>query len=113
MTTTWNGTSIPDPETWEDADFFIGSQRVMADGSRVADYITGDRVLVIRWTNITAAQMAAIRTRCESTASTDLVLPDGYTYTCEPIPDSYVDKTTPGASLCYDVDLSVMVTAVA
>lgn len=113
MATTWNSTSIPDPEGWEDQDIFIGSQRIMADGSSVTDYMGSERGLSVTWTNITYAQRTTLQSQTISlTASADLVLPDTYTYTCVPVPDSYVETPVGGISGLWDVKLEFVVSAV-
>lgn len=114
MATTWNSTSIPDPDSWEDQDVYIGAQRVMADGTYVSDYVSSERRLAILWTNITSSQRATLRAQTINlTTSADLVLPDTYTYTCQAVPDTYIEKTVGGASALWDVQIEFAVSAVA
>lgn len=112
MTTTWNSVGMPDPEVWNESMLLVGRQSVVCDGTQVTDYMGYLRAMTIEWTSVTSSQRTAIRTQFLSNTSTDLVLPDGYTYTCTPVPESYVDETVGGASGAYDITLQVIISSV-
>jgi len=69
-----NDVDLPSPSAssapeWKEA--FRGNGRIMADGSAVFDYVTTSRKRewVLRWQNITATDMEAVRTAYNTVAS--------------------------------------------
>lgn len=110
MTTSWNGTSLPDPEGWEDALKYTGKQAVTADGATHFDINARYRQVAIRWTNITRAQAEAIRTEALTMAQATLILASLTTLSAFPMRNTFRMATVGGASALYDVTVSVYTT---
>lgn len=110
MATSWNGTTIPDPEGWDYSEELVGSQYVVANGSLVTDSIASKRRIAMRWALITTAQKDAILTLATTQSSTSLVLIGAAGVNVEPMRGTF--RASPvGVTPAWNVSCEVRTTA--
>ena len=110
MATTWNGTTIPDPETWDYSEEFVGSQYVVANGSLVTDSIASKRRIAMRFALITTAQKDTILGLATTQATTSLVLVGATGINVEPVRGTF--RASPvGVTPAWNVSCEVRTTA--
>lgn len=85
MTTSWGGVTLPDPESYERSEEFVGSQYLLASGALGTDAITSRYRYAISWSLITTAEKDNIVTKATTTASAALVMPGQASVNVEPI----------------------------
>lgn len=98
MTTSWGGTSIPDPTAIALTDELVGSQYLTADGALNTDSIATRTRYSVTWSAITAAEMATIYGKATTNSSASLVLPVYGTVTVIPVRNTFRSDTVGGAS---------------
>lgn len=109
MTTSWGGTTLPDPEGYERSEEFVGSQYLLASGALGTDAITSRYRFAISWSLVTTAEKDAIATKATTTASSALVMPGLTSTNVEPIRGSF--RASPvGVTPVWNVSCEVRTT---
>lgn len=85
MTTSWGGTSIPDPTTITLAEDHVGAQYLTADGALNTDTIDTELRISLSWELITYAEFGTIYTKVLANASATLIIPVYGTFTVIPV----------------------------
>lgn len=110
MASTWNGTTIPDPEVWDYTEELVGSQYVVANGSLVTDSIASKRRIAMRWALITTAQKDTLLGLATTQATTSLVLVGATGINVEPMRGTF--RASPvGVTPAWNVSCEVRTTA--
>lgn len=85
MTTTWGGTSIPDPTNITMSEDYVGAQFLTADGALNTDTIDTELRISLTWELITYAEFGTIYSKILTNVSATLVLPVYGTFTVIPV----------------------------
>lgn len=107
MTTSWGGTSIPDPTTISLAEDFVGTQYLTANGAMNTDTIKTELRFSLAWELITYAQFGTIYTKALTNASATLVLPIYGSVTVIPVRGQLQSSAVGGASALVNVSCIV------
>ena len=114
MTTiSWGGSNFsPQPDDYQITDQFLGSAARMADGALRVDQIAEKARVVLKWSGLTYAQLAAIRVIYDAKATTanTLALFDGRSYSVIGIQGGWQEANTENASstaLWYSLTITV------
>ena len=111
MTTSWGGTSLPDPTAISLVDELVGSQYITADGALNTDSIATRTRYSLTWSGITAAEMATIQSKATTNSSASLVMPVYGTVTVIPVRNSFRSDTVGGASAAVNCSCEVRSTS--
>jgi hypothetical protein len=111
MTTTWGGTSIPDPTTWTATDELVGAQYLTADGALNTDSIATRLRISVRWELITAAQRDTLKTKAITNSSATLVLPSSDSYSVLPLRNTWTATPVGGVSALWNVSCDLRTTS--
>ena len=111
MTTSWGGTSLPDPTNITLADELVGAQYVTADAALNTDSIATRTRYSLTWSAITAAQMTTIKGKATTNTSASLVMPVYGTVMVIPIRNSFQSNTVGGASAAVNCSCEVRSTS--
>ncbi len=107
MTTSWGGTSLPDPtDISVSEDSNIVQYKVISGVLRTNELSTGIRY-DISWKSITAAQFATIYGKASTYSSATLVLPEYGSFTMTPIRGTLRGSLVGGASEKHNISCSV------
>lgn len=107
MTTSWGGTSLPDPTNITLQEDFVGSQYLVASGAMNTDQLKTALRFTVEWENITYAQFGTIYGKALTNASASLVLPIYGTITVIPIRGSLSSTPTGGAATTVNCSCQV------
>jgi len=111
MTTSWGGTSIPDPVSIEEVELFKGTQYDTADGTLNTDSIATRKRYNIAWGQVTTTEHGTIRTKATTNSSASLVLPVYGTVTVVPVRGSFRSSVIGGASTKLNCSCTVETTS--
>lgn len=98
MTTTWGGTSIPDPSKIALAEDHVGAQYLTANGALNTDTTKTELRFTLTWELITYAQFGTIYGKALTNASAALVLPIYGSITVIPVRGQLQSSPVGGAS---------------
>lgn len=107
MTTTWGGTSIPDPEGWDEPAAAIGAQFYTADGALNTHIIKMEITLVLRWSLVTLAEKNILRAKANTFSSSSLVTPYSSSVTVIPLINTWTAAPVGGASTKWKCSCTV------
>ena len=107
MTTSWGGTSIPDPTNITLSEDHVGAQYLTANGTMNTDTIDTELRFSLSWELITYAQFGTIYTKALTNASASLVLPIYGTITVIPVRGQLQSTPVGGASALVNVSCVV------
>lgn len=109
MTTSWGGTSIPDPVSLERSEEHVGAQYVVASGAMVTDSIATKYRFALSWGLITTAERDTIRGKATTQASAALVAPGVSSTNVEPVRNTYRESAV-GITPVWNVSCEVRTT---
>ena len=107
MTTSWGGTSIPDPTNITLSEEHVGTQYLTANGATNTDTIKTELRFSLSWELITYAQFGTIYGKALTNASASLVLPIYGTITVIPVRGQLQSTPVGGASALVNVSCTV------
>lgn len=107
MTTSWGGTSLPDPTNITLADDFVGSQYLTADGGMNTDSLKTELRFTLEWSLITYAEFGNIYTKALTNSSSSLVIPIYGTITVIPIRNTLTSSPVGGKSALVNASCTV------
>ena len=107
MTTTWGGTSLPDPTNITLSEDHVGTQYLTADGVMNTDTQKTELRFALEWRGITYAQFGTIYGKALVNTSASLVLPIYGTITVIPVRGRLTSTPVGGASGVVNVTCEV------
>lgn len=106
MTTSWGGTSLPDPVKVERVEDFVGAQYLVASGALNTDTIAAYKRYRLRWELITRNEADTILGKATTQASAALVVPGINSTNVQPIRNTYAEEAI-GVTPAWNVSCEV------
>jgi len=107
VTTSWGGTSLPDPSTITVAEDFVGSQFLTADGALNTDQLKTELRFSLTWELITYAEFGTIYGKALTNTSSTLVLPIYGSVTVIPVRGQLQSSAVGGKSPLVNLSCTV------